>query len=90
MLVYTCLSCRTLRRIPAPPHLPPDIEEALREERQDIVAMEDDASVDDEVVKARKRTKREKREARQARRPIFFERSGHVTFAGTKRVENAE
>lgn len=35
---------------------------------------------------ARKQTKREKKEARQARRPVFFERAGHVTFAGAEQV----
>lgn len=35
---------------------------------------------------ARKQTKRERKEARQARRPVFFERAGHLTFAGGEQV----
>jgi hypothetical protein len=33
-----------------------------------------------------KLTKRERKEMRQARKPVFFEREGHVTFAGETRV----
>lgn len=42
--------------------------------------------VDEPEEPPRKQTKREKREARQARRPVFFERAGHLTFAGGEQV----
>ncbi|GJN91101.1 hypothetical protein Rhopal_004118-T1 [Rhodotorula paludigena] len=63
VMMHRCLSCRTQRRLPAPPHLPsPDAPH---------LAATDEAA-------APRVTKRERREARQAREPVFFERPGHV------------
>ncbi|BGP16915.1 hypothetical protein JCM10213_007360 [Rhodosporidiobolus nylandii] len=73
LIVHTCLSCHSQRRLPAPPHLPPPAAT--------------DVSLDLSVVAPpppRSETKREKREARQARPPAFFEREGHVTIAGDR------
>ncbi|BGP48865.1 hypothetical protein JCM10450v2_004744 [Rhodotorula kratochvilovae] len=71
VVVHHCLSCRSQRRFPAPPHLgppaPPDDLEAAAEPVNPVIPQ----------------TKRERREARQAQVPVFFEREGHVVVRGS-------
>jgi len=77
LVAHRCLSCRSERRLPAPPHLadPPPLEPA------DSVA-----PLVKRAPASGRTTKRERREARQARAPVFFEREGHVFVRGSELV----
>ncbi|ORY57985.1 RNAse P Rpr2/Rpp21/SNM1 subunit domain-domain-containing protein [Leucosporidium creatinivorum] len=92
LVVHTCLTCGTRRRLPAPPHLPDEPEPLETKDGAPLRPAEDSMDVEEPTAEeeskepSRKQTKRERKEARQARRPVFFERAGHLTFAGGEQI----
>lgn len=100
-MVYTCMGCQTLRRIPAPPTLTADAPEhaststtALinsdppdRDAPMDITA---DAAVEDKPTGPSGRRRRRGRKGPVPRQPPLFARDvGHVVFCGNERLDNS-
>lgn len=96
LIVKTCTNCNHRLKLPAPPHLPEEdiVDQDIVEEpgaMEGVEELEVEGGAEKEKGKARKQvdeklTKRERREKRQARKPTFFERKGHVIFAGEEKV----
>ncbi|GAA5977993.1 hypothetical protein JCM11641_004352 [Rhodosporidiobolus odoratus] len=80
LVVHTCTSCRSQRRLPASPHLCPEAPAASAEHAAQAPLAEAVAS----TAPLSKRTRREERERRQARQPPLFQREGHVTIRGNE------
>ncbi|GAA6002940.1 hypothetical protein JCM10207_001910 [Rhodosporidiobolus poonsookiae] len=79
LLVHTCLSCKTQRRLPAPPLLSPPPPEPAPADPPRPLGTPDDAQ----------QPKKKKRD-RRARPLVFFEREGHVSIRGSEVVRQDE
>ncbi|CAL1706383.1 unnamed protein product [Somion occarium] len=90
-VVYTCLSCKNWRRIPAPPVLSPQDAEALVASSAPTQAAGEDAMAIDSGSKATVTPesivnvpRKKRRRSRLA--PLFERKVGHVIFRGNERL----
>ncbi|TCD68269.1 hypothetical protein EIP91_011235 [Steccherinum ochraceum] len=91
MMVFTCMSCKKSRRIPAPPTLQEETPIAGRDPPQaSAAAAEDDdtMAIDPSTTTDPRMRKRRGKKKNIARLPPLFDRdAGHVLFQGNKEVE---
>ncbi|KAH8107874.1 Rpr2-domain-containing protein [Cristinia sonorae] len=79
MMLYTCMSCKQIRRIPAPPTLHPQVEDP------DSAVQDESMAVDSATVEAARKKRGKTR--KNARLPPLFDRDvGHVLFKGNEEV----
>ncbi|KAI9067275.1 Rpr2-domain-containing protein [Trametes sanguinea] len=93
---YTCLTCDTTRRIPAPPYVDSDDAHSTAATTSAVTLDGQQSSVMDNQSSETVTTPRQKSQApnsrkkANARAPPLFERKGHVVFRGNEKLRDED